>query len=57
MYYMSGKNNEDLVKKPSSHEKTLESIKEWATYGVWKYVRSRDKLSFYSLKDLKERLS
>ena len=34
MYYMSGKNNEDLVKKPSSHEKTLESIKEWATYGV-----------------------
>ena len=42
------KNDEDLVEKPNSHEKTLESIKEWATYGERKYVRSRDKLSFYS---------
>lgn len=50
------KNDEDLVEKPSSHEKTLELIKEWATYGERKYVRSRDKL-FYSLKDLKERSS
>ena len=41
------KNDEDLVEKPTSHEKTLELIKEWATYGERKYVRSRDKL-FYS---------
>jgi len=54
---MSRKNDEDLVEKPNSHEKTLESIKEWATYGERKYVRSRDKLSFYSLKDLKEKSS
>ena len=51
------KNDEDLVEKPNSHEKTLESIKEWATYGERKYVRSRDKLSFYSLEDLKEKSS
>ena len=56
MYYMSRKNDEDLVEKPNSHEKTLESIKEWATYGERKYVRSRDKLSFYSLEDLKEKI-
>lgn len=58
MYYtcMSRKNDEDLVEKPNSHEKTLESIKEWATYGEQKYVRSRDKLSFYSLEDLKEKI-
>ena len=52
-----GKNDEDLVEKPNSHEKTLASIKEWATYGDRKYVRSHDKLSFYSLKDLKEKSS
>ena len=50
MYYMSEKNDEDLVEKPNSHHKTLESIKEWATYSERKYVRSHDKLSFYSLK-------
>ena len=51
------KNYENLVENPNSHEKTLESIKEWATYGELKYVRSRDKLSHYSLKDLKEKSS
>ena len=51
------KNDENLVEKPSSHEKTLESIREWASYGELKYVRSRDKLSSYSLNDLKERSS
>lgn len=51
------KNDENLVEKPNSHEKTLESVKEWATYGELKYVRGRDKLSHYSLKDLNERSS
>ena len=51
------KNYYNLVEKPNSHEKTLKSIKEWATYGEQKYVRGRDKLSFYSLEDLKEKSS
>ena len=51
------KSDEDLVEKTNSHEKTLELIKEWAMYGERKYVRSRDKLSFYSLEDLKEKSS
>jgi hypothetical protein len=51
------KNDEILVEKPTSHEKTLESIKEWSTYGEIKYVRSLNKLSFYSLNDLKEKSS
>ena len=51
------RNDEILVEKPTSHEKTLESIKEWATYGEIKYIISRNKLSFYSLNDLKEKSS
>ena len=38
------------MEKQSSHVKTfLESIKEWTTYGEIMYIRSRDKLSFYTL--------
>ena len=48
------KNDEKLVEKPSS-KKTLKSIKEWATCGEIMYIRNGDKLSFYSLKYLKEK--
>jgi len=57
MYHLSRKNDENLVQNPNSHEKTMESIKEWAKYGELKYVQSRDKLASFSLEDLKEQSS
>ncbi|KXJ06972.1 hypothetical protein AC249_AIPGENE76 [Exaiptasia diaphana] len=45
---------EGLVENPSCHEKTLQAIKEWATYGEVKYVRTWEQIRRYSLEKLKE---
>lgn len=45
---------EILVENPSCHEKTLQAIEEWATYGEARYVRNWEQLRRYSLDKLKE---
>lgn len=49
------KTDENLVEKPGCHDKTLQFIKEWASYGELKYVRSWGKLQSYSLESVKEK--
>lgn len=51
------KNEEKLVEKPSSYEKTWNSssFKEWASYGESKYLKSWAKLQSLSPEDLQEK--
>ena len=44
--------NENLVKKPNSHEKVLKSIEEWAKYGYSNYSEAWEKLRNNSPEDL-----
>ena len=49
------KNEEKLVEKPSSYEKTWNSIKEWASYGESKYLKSWAEVQSLSLKICKKK--
>ena len=49
------KNEEKLVEKPSSYEKTWNSIKEWASYGESTYLKSWAKLQSLSPEDLQKK--
>ena len=49
------KNEEKFVEKPSSYEKTWKSIKEWASYGESKYLKSWAKIQSLSPEDLQEK--
>lgn len=45
-------NNECLVESPSSYEKVLKSIEEWALYGNLTYSESWERLRGMSAQDL-----
>ena len=47
--------NEQLVKNPSSHEKVLKFLEEWATYGDLRYFDLWSKLKSVSVSELIER--
>lgn len=44
--------NESLVEKPSSHEKVLKFIEEWASYGDFSYSKTWGKLRSISPREL-----
>ena len=47
--------SEQLVQNPSSHEKVLKFLEEWATYGDLRYIDLWSKLKSVSVSELVER--
>ncbi|KAL9964664.1 hypothetical protein ACROYT_G028339 [Oculina patagonica] len=47
--------NEELVVKPTSHERILACIQEWASYGVLNYFESSSKLKEFTAQELEDK--
>ena len=49
------KTDESLVEKPTSYEKILNCVEEWASYGHLSYTEAWEKIRSFSAQELKEK--